>query len=201
MGVPGRVEAASLLLALDPPAWLLRHSAGVGEVAGYLASRIAARGERIDRALVEAAALLHDADKALPRGDPARGRPHAEGSATWLTARGHGELAGAVAGHPVTRLLDDAFDPAGIALEAAVVAYADKRVEQRLVPMAFRFAGWRRRYPGSWSSEQGRRALDRARRLEDRVCRAAKVRPEQVRRLRWVGAALAAARPSRTAVA
>ena len=201
MGVPGRVEAASLLLELDPPVWLLRHSAGVAEVAGYLASRMAARGERVDRALVEAAALLHDVDKALPQGDPARGRPHGEGSAAWLTTRGHGELAGAVGGHPVTRLLDDAFDPAAIALETAVVAYADKRVEERRVPMAVRFAGWRRRYPGSWTSEQGRRALERARRLEDRVCRAAGVRPEQIRRLRWVGAALAAARPSRAAVA
>lgn len=201
MGVPGRVEAASLLLGLDPPGWLLRHSTGVAEVAAFLALRVAARGVAVDRSLVEAGALLHDVDKALPAGDPARRVSHGEGSATWLTARGHGELAAVVAAHPVTRLLEAGFDPERLGLEAAVVAYADKRVEQGLVPMARRFAGWRRRYPTSWTSDQGRRAMERARRLEERVCAAAGLRPDEIRRLRWAWPALAAAARRRRLVA
>jgi hypothetical protein len=197
MGVPQRVEAASLLIGLDPPAWLLRHSAGVAEVAAFLAARASARGRRVDRALVEAAALLHDLDKVLPVGDPGLPAPHGEGSAAWLSARGHGELARAVAAHPVTRLLDDGFDPRRWALEEEIVAYADKRVGQRLVPMRIRFAGWQRRYPATWSADEGRRALGRARRLEARVCAAAGVRPAEVRRLRWVAVAMAAARTAR----
>ena len=106
MTVPGRVEAASLLLSLDPPAWFVRHARAVAEVAAWLAARMEARGVAVDRRLVEAAALLHDADKALPVADPAHGLPHGEGSAAWLTRVGHAELARAVAGHPVTRLLD-----------------------------------------------------------------------------------------------
>ena len=75
MTVPGRVDAASLLLSLDPPPWFVRHARAVAEVAGWLAARIEERGIAVDRRLVEAAALLHDADKALPADDPARAPP------------------------------------------------------------------------------------------------------------------------------
>jgi hypothetical protein len=195
MAVPGRVEAASALLELDPPGWLVRHSAGVAEVAAFLAGRAAARGSTVDRRLAEAAALLHDVDRVLPKDDPARRLPHGRGSAAWLERRGYSELATAAAGHPVTRLLRD--DPGGHPndpLEALIVAYADKRVDQRLVPMERRFDGWQQRYPNAWTEAQIRRVRARAEHLEERVCAAAGVVPTEVRRLRWVGAALAAAR-------
>ena len=79
MTVPGRVEAASLLLSLDPQPWFVRHARAVAEVAGWLAARIDARGMAVDRRLVETAALLHDVDKALPAGDPLRALPHGDG--------------------------------------------------------------------------------------------------------------------------
>ena len=91
MSVPSRAAAAALLLSLDPPAWHVRHARAVAEIAAWLAARCAARGEPVDRALVEAAALLHDVDKAIPRRDPAAALPHGEGSAAWLTcARARG---------------------------------------------------------------------------------------------------------------
>lgn len=169
----------------------------MAEVAAFLASRARARGRPVDVRLVEAAALLHDVDKLLPATDPARRLPHGRGSAAWLARLGHAELGPAAGWHPVTRLLD-AGDPAGDrpTLEAKIVAYADKRVGQRLAPMAARFRGWRRRYRASWRSPEGRLAEARARRLERDVCAAAGVEPGSVRRLRWVGAALAAARRS-----
>ena len=150
MTVPGRVDAASLLLSLDPPPWFVRHARAVAEVAGWLAARIDARGTPVDRRLVESAALLHDADKALPSDDPARTLPHGDGSAAWLTRHGHPELARAVAGHPVTRLLDGERYTRWAAFasrEERIVAYADKRAGQRLESMDARFASWRRRYP------------------------------------------------------
>src|SRR5262245_59729388 len=81
MTVPGRVEAASLLLSLHPLDWQIRHARAVGEVAGWLAVRIAANGIAVDRRLVESAALLHDVDKILPRDHPIKALPHGEGSA------------------------------------------------------------------------------------------------------------------------
>jgi HD superfamily phosphodiesterase len=194
MAVPGRVEAASALLELDPPGWFVRHSTGVAEVAAFLAARAAARGSTLDRRLAETAALLHDVDKVLPKSDPARRLPHGRGSAAWLERLGYGELAAAATAHPVTLLLTDdpGADPKA-ALEALIVAYADKRVEQRLAPMAQRFVGWKRRYPNAWTDAQIRRVTARAKRLEERVCTAAGVVPSEVQRLRWVGAALATA--------
>jgi hypothetical protein len=206
MTVPGRVEAASLLLSLDPPAWFVRHARAVAEVAAWLAARIEAEGFAVNRRLVEAAALLHDTDKTLPAGHPARALPHGKGSASWLTEHGHPELGPAVASHPVTRLLDgDAFERWELAssLEERIVAYADKRAGQRLEPMDQRFASWWRRYGGPDADREGgardeaawRAVRARADRLEVDVCRAAGVvAPWEVRRLAWTGDALRVAR-------
>ena len=196
MSVPGRLEAAALLLSLAPPPWFVRHSRAVAEVAAWLAARIEDAGITINRPLVESAALLHDVDKILPGDDPARRLPHGEGSADWLTRRGHPELARAVAAHPVTRHADGESSRRWSAFatrEERVVAYADKRAGQRLESMADRFASWGRRYPEGWSPQQAREVRARAARLEADVCRAAHVSPDDVRRLRWTGVALRAA--------
>jgi hypothetical protein len=201
MTVPGRVDAASLLLSLDPPPWFVRHARAVAEVAAWLAARIEARGVAVDRRLVEAAALLHDVDKALPADDPARALPHGDGSAAWLTRAGHPELARAVAGHPVTRLADgDGYRrwAAFASREERIVAYADKRARQGLVSMDARFATWRRRHPTDLDDAELRVIRSRADRLEADVCRAAGVAPRDVRRLAWTGAALRAAREARS---
>jgi hypothetical protein len=208
MTVPGRVDAASLLLSLDPPPWFVRHARAVAEVAGWIAARIDARGTPVDRRLVESAALLHDADKALASDDPARALPHGDGSAAWLTRHGHAELARAVAGHPVTRLLDGERYTSWAAFasrEERIVAYADKRAGQRLESMDARFASWRRRYPRldveghavGWDEADLRAVRTRAQHLEADVCRAAGVSPGDVRRLAWTGPALRAAREAR----
>ena len=200
MTVPGRVEAASLLLSLDPPPWFLRHARAVAEVAGWLAAKISARGVEVDRRLVETAALLHDVDKLLPDDDRARRLPHGDGSADWLSRHCHPELARAVANHPVTRLADgERFRrwAAFASREERIVAYADKRAGQRLESMADRFASWERRYPDDgdgWTSGTRAEIRRRADRLEADVCRAAGVAPRDVRRLGWTAAALRAAR-------
>ncbi len=197
MTIPDRRAAAALLLELDPPAWFLRHACAVAEIGAFLAARMATRGIVLDRQLVEAAGLLHDVDKLLPADDPARALPHGDASGAWLAGRDHGELARAVAGHPVTRLVDETGYERWSALasrEERIVAYADKRAGQRLESMAERFLSWNRRYPGSWDVATAERAWSRAVRLEADVCRAAGVTPAEVRRLAWARRALASAR-------
>ena len=201
MSVPDRAAAADLLVELDPPAWALRHARAVAEVAAWLAARIDRRGTPVDRRLVEAAALLHDVDKILPPDAPAHGLPHGDGSAAWLTARGHPELGRSVAGHPVSRMADEERYrrwSAFASREERIVAYADKRAGQRLESMDARFQSWARRYPGGWDDATAARVRARAARLEADVCRAAGVRPGEVRRLAWTGPALRAARARRT---
>lgn len=207
MAVPGRVVAAALLLSLDPPPWFLRHSRAVAEIAGWLARAAAANGASVDRRLVEAAALLHDVDKlpAVRGSGTLRDEAHGAGSAAWLAARGHAELAEAVRAHPVVRLADDRWwrrFRSEAPLEVRIVAYADKRAGQRLESLDERFASWRRRYPpgtrvdgaAGWDEATVALVHARARELETDVCRAAGVRPEAIGRLGWTGRALAAAR-------
>ena len=197
MTVPGRTEAALLLVSLDPPAWFLRHSAAVAEIAAWLARRVDHDTQSVDIALVDAAALLHDVDKIVPADDPARALPHGDGSADWLKRQGHAELAGAVRAHPVTQLLDStAFDRwlAVAEVEARIVAYADKRAGQRLESMAARFASWERRYPDGWSAAAGAAVRARAAELEADVCGRARISPAGVRRSPWAAEAIRRAR-------
>lgn len=207
MTTPTRSAAATALASLRPPPWLERHACAVADIAAWLGRAARAHGTRVDVAAVEAAALLHDADKALPADDPARGLPHGAGSAAWLARIGFAELGPLVADHPVTRLAEDrAWDRLrGASLETRIVAYADKRAGQRLESMDARFRSWRRRYPAGpraegpggeasgWDDATARRVRARADALEGAVCAAAGVRPGEVRRLRWARAAVASA--------
>jgi hypothetical protein len=148
---------------------------------------------------VEVAALLHDVDKLLPADGPTRRLRHGEGSAAWLTERGHGELGPIVADHPVTRLVDGPAFSRWLSTSgpaARIVAYADKRAGQRLAPMRVRFESWARRYPDApgWDATVRADVAARAAALEADVCRAAGVRPAEVRRLAWTGHALRVAR-------
>ena len=197
MTVPDRIEAARLMRSLEPPDWLLRHSRAVAEVAAFLAARTAGRGIPVDRRLAESAALLHDADKALPPDDPLRDLGHGHGSARWLELRGFPELAIAVEHHPVTRLRDGAWFQAWLdesRPEDRIVAYADKRAEQRLVALDTRFAGWRRRHGATCGDDAVIEVRKRADRLETIVCEAAGIQPHEVRRQPWTTAALRAVR-------
>ena len=194
MSIPTRSEAAQVLRDLNSPDWLLEHSAAVADVASFLARRIDERGHAIDVTLVEAAALLHDVDKALPSNDPLRGLGHADAGAAWLRERGHDELARAVAGHPVMRLTEDEryeFWIRDALVEERVVAYADKRSRQDLVTLDDRFAYWLERHG---DNEQMRVARERAEKLEAEVCSAAGIAPDQVERARWAEAELERAR-------
>ena len=107
-----------------------------------------------------------------------------------------------IAGHPLPRLADDRWFETWIATappEALIVSYSDKRAGQRLESMADRFAHWIKRYPpqertsvlaGGWSSDTLALVRARSERIERMACELAGVAPEQVRRLRWTGAAM-----------
>ncbi|MFL5777500.1 MAG: HD domain-containing protein [Chloroflexota bacterium] len=193
MSIPGRTDAVRLLLSLDPPPWLIRHSRAVAEVAAWLGARIESVGHPVDRAAVEVAGLLHDVDKALAPDDPSAGLPHGAGSADWLARRGHPELSDLVRDHPVGRLLDPGWTDgwlASAAIEARIVAYADKRAGSRLESMDDRFAAWRRRY-GGWEPDDDEIVRANAHALEADVCGLAGVSPADVRRVSWTAEALA----------
>ena len=190
MSIPTRTEAARILRDLNPPDWLLEHSAAVADVASFLAHHVDERGHAIDVGLVEAAALLHDIDKALPPSHPLKGLGHGDAGAAWLRERGHDELAGAVASHPVTRLREDEryeFWVREATVEERVVAYADKRARQNLVTLDERFQRWMDKHGDNDAMQVARQRADK---LQDEVCAAAGVTPDEVQRERWAEAEL-----------
>lgn len=75
-------------------------------------------------------------------------------------------------------------------VEERVVAYADKRARQDLVSMDERFQHWVDRHGDSDAMHAARERGDR---LEDEVCAAAGVSPDQVERERWADAELESA--------
>jgi putative nucleotidyltransferase with HDIG domain len=193
MSIPSRLEAAAIVSGLEPNERLLRHSTAVAEVAAFLCAAMARRGVAVDCSLVEAAALLHDLDKALPEDEPLRALGHGHAGAEWLRRRGLSELAKAVACHPVMEMGSaESFEAWAVraGLEGQVVTYADKRARQDLLTLDERFAKWHANYPDSPKLDL---AHERARRLEREMCELAGLRPENVQRLNWVAEATRAA--------
>ena len=194
MAIPTHSEAARILLSLNSPDWLLEHSATVADIASFLGGRIEGQGHAINISLVEAAALLHDLDKALPEDNPVKLFGHGDAGAAWLRDNGYNELASAVAGHPVIRLTEDEryqFWIRDATVEERVVAYADKRSRQDLVSLEQRFSYWVERHGDTDLMDVAR---ERAEQLEQEVCAAAGISPQAVERSPWAAAALAAAR-------
>jgi putative nucleotidyltransferase with HDIG domain len=188
--VPSHAAAAALLLSVSPSIWLRRHASAVADVASFLAVAAAREGHPVDRPLVETAALLHDLDKALPGRDPLKRLGHGHAGAQWLMERGYPELAPAVDSHPVGRLTDQPWGDwvSSTTVEQRMVAYADKRAQQRLVTLDQRFGRWSSRHPGS--TRELAVARERAGLLEVEMCALAGVSPLEVGRRSWAAAAL-----------
>jgi len=193
MAVPTRTEAISLLVSTSPAPRLLQHMTVVAEVASFLAYRASRAGLVVDRRLVEAAALLHDVDKALPPDHPLRELGHGAAGAAWLSEHGHAELARTLIAHPVTRFTDPDAETwiREAPIEERIVTYADKRATQRVVSLEQRFDRWRRKHPEY--RERLARAYEVAQRLEDTLCTAIGIEATDVERLRWVEDAMSRA--------
>lgn len=142
MAVPTLTEAEQVLASFDLPDGVVTHSRGVSRVASEAARLLATAGVEIDPELVAVAALLHDIDKPQTRDDGLR---HGALAAEWMTERGWPELAGPIASHPISSLLDPSRSPQGWASKA--VAIADRHVAQRFVSIDERIDDQARRYP------------------------------------------------------
>jgi hypothetical protein len=184
MSIPTRDQAQTILHELHAPAWLLRHSIAVSEVAAFLAARIREPRSDLPADLPETAALLHDVDKTPPLKPLRVALGHGTAGAAWIAGRGYPELAPAIASHPATRLADEAefnrwFQHASPT--ELIVAYADKRAAQQLVPMSERFDKWEQNHPERANQIAHGRIL--AERLDRHVCDAAGIAPADVQRL------------------
>jgi putative nucleotidyltransferase with HDIG domain len=152
MAVPDRVTARRLLSEQELPDGIVVHSEGVARVAVAAAGLVAEARVPVDGALVEAAALLHDIDKAEIR---RTGGEHGVVGARRLEALGFEELAMPVASHPITALLDDDRFPIG--WPSVLVAVADRHVAQEFVTIDERLDDMKNRHPEHASSIEAAR--------------------------------------------
>lgn len=123
------------------PDGIVVHSEGVARVAVAIAGLVAEAQIPVDGALVEAAALLHDIDKAEIRSS---GGEHGIVGARRLEAAGYPELAIPVASHPLHALLDDERFPIG--WPSVIVAVADRHVAQEFMTIDERLDDMKRRH-------------------------------------------------------
>jgi putative nucleotidyltransferase with HDIG domain len=142
VAVPDRSTALRLLDEAGLPAGIVVHSRGVARVAVAAAGLVAEASIPVDGALVEAAALLHDIDKAEVRSS---GGEHGVVGARRLEAAGYEELAMPVASHPISALLDEARHPIG--WPSVLVAVADRHVAQEFVTVDERLDDMKQRHP------------------------------------------------------
>ncbi|MDR3640409.1 MAG: NTP transferase domain-containing protein [Humidesulfovibrio sp.] len=127
LDVPTVEEALALLAMHNAGERGIAHGRGVAEAALALARALQARGEALDLALVESAALLHDIAKGQPN--------HEAAGAKVLTEQGFPRLAKIVAAHRD-------IDPAGLMrlTERELIYLADKLVRGPVrVPIRQRF--------------------------------------------------------------
>ena len=165
MAVPDRDTARRLLVDAGLPDGIVVHSEGVARVAVAAAGLVAEASIPVDGALVEAAALLHDIDKAEVRRS---GGEHGVVGARRLEAAGFSELAMPVASHPLYALLDQDRHPIG--WPSVIVAVADRHVGQAFMTVDERLDDMKGRHPEHAESIETARRPAHA--LEEQVAEA-----------------------------
>ena len=140
MKIPNPEECLLLLQKYGVPPNVVEHSRKVHRMAMFLCRELNRQDEGLDPGLVEAASLLHDIAKVASF---ETGENHSQAGARLLHEEGFGEVAEIVRQHVI---LDSGVDHGRIT-EAALVNYADKRVQHtRVVSLGERFQDLRERY-------------------------------------------------------
>jgi len=145
--IPTREDCLRLMFRYGMLENIMDHSIEVARVALVLSSELNRKGQEIDLALVEAAALLHD----LTKTECLRTKEdHALTGSRLLREIGYERVGEVIGGHI---RLSSKTDPSRIS-EEEVVNYADKRVRHdRIVSLEERFEDLKGRYG------KGQRAL------------------------------------------
>jgi len=138
--VPDRPGCMKVLEREGVPEHIIVHSALVADVALKIAVELNSRGEKLDLALLEAGALLHDLMKLHTIN---HGGNHALLGGDRVARLGFPELTPLVAGHVDL----GEWDASGPVTETELVNYADKRVcHTRIVSLGERFEDLIARY-------------------------------------------------------
>lgn len=136
--IPTRAQAVSLWRKYHLPPYKRHHCTVVAALACTLARALMEHGIPVNERLVEAAALLHDIDKAIQR---LPGEHHPDTGVRILREEGFAEIADVVRTHPLHAILDQNISPK--TWEERLLFLSDKMVKHNVVGVDARFALWR----------------------------------------------------------
>ena len=144
MKIPTKEECLILLNKNKTPSKVIKHSIAVCKVAEKIAEKLIAKGIKINKRLVIAAALLHDIERAKEN--------HVVKGAKLLKSMGFSEVSEVVKRHSLHKLQQKNRQPS--AWEERIVFYADKRVMgNKIVSLKKRFDALEKRYNVDLSKE------------------------------------------------
>jgi uncharacterized protein len=175
--IPTREQCFVLIRRYEMLPHIMRHSKLVTRVALLIAHKLNDCGCRLDLALVEAGALLHDITKTTSIDTKEN---HAHTGAKLLASLGYPAVANVVRQH--ITLDPDSLDPQAIS-EAELVNYADKRVKhEEVVGIEERFEDIKERYMGKFPGLEERFEAVRleTRVLEEKIFSKIDISPQQV---------------------
>jgi putative nucleotidyltransferase with HDIG domain len=157
------------------PEHICQHSEQVARLALALARELNASGQRLDLALLEAGALLHDIRKLLTI---EQGGNHARLGARWAEESGYGEIAPMIERHVEL----GPWQPEGVVTEVELVNYADKRVRHtEVVSLQERFVDLLDRYGKSDGARTRiRQHWETVRKLETKIFDLLEFGPDQI---------------------
>lgn len=130
---------------------------------------------QIDQSLLEAAALLHDIDKAIP-GRP--GERHPDTGVRVLYRDNFGEVADLVKTHPLHAILDQTIAPK--TWEEKILYLSDKMVKHTIITVDERFKLWKSEVLPVSAVRELNVAYPKVKALEREICSLLSVRPEDI---------------------
>lgn len=138
MNIPTKEECIKILKENNVPDNIIAHVKTVCDFSMKIVDLLDKKGIKVNRALVAAAALLHDIKK-LSQND------HVLEGYEYMKSLGYPEVALVIKKHGLQHLGDESFEPK--TWEEKIVFYADKRCKgSRLVSVEERFKYVRERY-------------------------------------------------------
>lgn len=164
--VPTQNQAKKLWEVFSLPEAKRTHCLWVARLAVWFGRNLSRRkGIRVDMKVLEAAALLHDIDKAIPKLPNER---HPDTAVRVLRDQGMDEVADVVKTHPLHAILDPAISPK--TWEAKILYLSDKMVKHKIIGVDERFALWRSEHLPKRAVTMLDAAYPKVKTLEQELC-------------------------------
>lgn len=177
--IPTENEAVALWDTYQLPENKRLHVRLVAGVALFLADRLSRSrpGLTINKDLLQAAALLHDIDKAVPK---LEGERHPDTAVRLLQDLGMEEVARTVKTHSLHCILDPAIAPK--TWEEKILYLADKMVKFDIITVEKRFALWNAEHLPQQAQLELRDAFPLVKKLEKEILSIVSISPEDLPR-------------------